>query len=71
LGTPEYQAAVAEQNVMIRRLAHELGVTMWDLAAADLPPREYVDGSHFNAAGNHHRATLLADLLETKLGGEW
>lgn len=70
LGTPEYQAAVAEQNVMIRRLAGELGAILWDLAAVNIPPEDFVDGSHFNGPGNHHRAALLADLLESELGGE-
>ncbi len=64
LGTPEYQAAVAEQNGVVRSIAAASGATLFDLAEI-MPDEEryFVDGYHFSASGNALRARHTADHL--------
>ena len=60
------QAAIWEQNEVIRRLANETNAPLLDLAQAEIPSDQYVDGYHFNASGNQFRANLLAELIEER-----
>ena len=66
LESPDYQAAIEEQNEVIRQLANEMNAPLLDLALAEIPNRHYVDGYHFNTGGNRFRANLLADLIEVR-----
>ena len=63
LESPDYQAAIEEQNEVIRQLANETNAPLLDLAQAEIPSDQYVDGYHFNASGNQFRANLLAELI--------
>ncbi len=66
MATLEYQAAIAEQNAVVRSIVSGGGATLLDLA--ELVPDEgryFVDGYHFSSAGNqlraHHTANHLRD----------
>jgi lysophospholipase L1-like esterase len=61
---PEMEAAFAQQNEIIARVAREEGTGFLDFAP--LMPREkslWADGRHMTAAGNKVRARLIADYL--------
>jgi lysophospholipase L1-like esterase len=58
---PAYQAAYAEQNDLVRRIAAELDTHFYDFAA-DMPLDAdfWSDGRHMTAEGNRLRAELIA-----------
>ena len=61
---PEMEAAFAQQNEIIARIAREEGTGFLDLAA--LMPKDknlWADGRHMTAEGNKVRARLIADYL--------
>jgi lysophospholipase L1-like esterase len=62
---PEYQAAFAEHNEIIRQVSAELGTHFYDFAAEMPTDAEYwVDGRHMTPEGNRLRAELIAAYLD-------
>ncbi len=65
LATPEYQRAIGQQNTVLKSLgSNSTAATLLDMA--ELMPDDgqyFVDGYHFNAAGNELRARHTADHL--------
>jgi lysophospholipase L1-like esterase len=62
---PEYQAAFAEHNEIIRRLADELDIYFYDFAS-EMPPdaKYWSDGRHMTVEGNRLRAELIAAYID-------
>jgi GDSL-like lipase/acylhydrolase family protein len=63
---PERQEAVAEQNVILRRLSQETGAPFYDMEA-NLPYNAafWIDGRHMTAVGAHEFSSELANFLVT------
>lgn len=61
---PFRQAAIAEQNAVIREVAEDGGALLYDLAES-MPeePAYWIDGYHMSARGTAEMARQLADFL--------
>lgn len=64
VASPEYQFAFAEHNEVLKELATELDIELYDLEAV-MPDdvKYYTDGRHFTPEGNRYRANLIAEFL--------
>lgn len=68
-GSPHYQAAIAEQNEMVRKLAKELRVPLVDMATQMPADREFWhrDGVHLTASGNRRFAEIVAAAIHARV----
>ena len=67
LALPELREALNVQNRHLRRLADALNVDLLDLASTlSGDDSLFVDGVHFNAAGNARRADLISQALHAR-----